>query len=121
MKTNGVPVFSDSSITSATLSECTSPAEPPPTVKSWLARWISRPSTVRRAGDHAVGREFLAGHAELGCAVLGEQAELLEAVRIDERARCVRGRSVCRSSCCFASAVGAAALAAAAAFRFWSF
>src|SRR5579884_236129 len=44
MKTNGLPVLSDNSITSATLLEWTSPAEPPRTVKSWLARWTSRPS-----------------------------------------------------------------------------
>ena len=45
MNTNGLPVFSERCITSATLSECTSPAEPPMTVKSWLARWTRRPST----------------------------------------------------------------------------
>ena len=44
MKTNGLPVWSDISITSATFSEWTSPADPPRTVKSWLARWTRRPS-----------------------------------------------------------------------------
>ncbi len=43
MKTNGDPVFSDISIVSAILVECTSPAAPPATVKSWLARWTRRP------------------------------------------------------------------------------
>ena len=45
MKTNGEPVFSDCSMISATLMECTSPAEPPDTVKSWLARCTRRPPT----------------------------------------------------------------------------
>ena len=45
MNTNGEPVFSACSMTSATLMECTSPAAPPITVKSWLARWIRRPPT----------------------------------------------------------------------------
>src|SRR5271157_2134469 len=44
MKMNGLPVCSASSITSATLWQWSSPAEPPRTVKSWLARWTSRPS-----------------------------------------------------------------------------
>ena len=84
MKTNGLPVCSDSSITSATLCEWTSPAEPPRTVKSWLARWTRRPSTDAGAGDDAVGGNFLAGHAEVGLAVLGEQADLLEAAGVDQ-------------------------------------
>ena len=46
MKTNGVPFSSAPCIASATLAECISPAEPPATVKSWLARWIGRPRTV---------------------------------------------------------------------------
>ena len=46
MKTNGLPVLSDSFIMSAILWLCISPAAPPATVKSWLARWISRPSIV---------------------------------------------------------------------------
>src|ERR1039458_4973 len=45
MKTNGEPVFNECIMISATLIECTSPAAPPATVKSWLARWISRPAT----------------------------------------------------------------------------
>ena len=45
MKTNGLPVCSERSITSATLWQCSSPAEPPRTVKSWLARWTRRPLT----------------------------------------------------------------------------
>ena len=46
MKMNGVPVDSDASSISVTLMEWVSPAEPPITVKSWLARWMGRPSTV---------------------------------------------------------------------------
>ena len=46
MKTNGEPVFRDCSMISAILIEWTSPAEPPATVKSWLARCTSRPSTA---------------------------------------------------------------------------
>ena len=38
MKTKGLPVISDCCMISATLVECSSPAEPPSTVKSWLAR-----------------------------------------------------------------------------------
>jgi hypothetical protein len=34
MKTNGEPVFKDCSMISATLVECSSPADPPATVKS---------------------------------------------------------------------------------------
>jgi len=45
MKMNGVPVVSDAFRVSVTLMECASPAEPPMTVKSWLARWTGRPST----------------------------------------------------------------------------
>ena len=44
MKTNGEPVFSEDIMISATLIEWTSPADPPPTVKSWLARCTSRPA-----------------------------------------------------------------------------
>ena len=43
MKTKGDPVLSDCCMISATLMECTSPAEPPDTVKSWLARCTRRP------------------------------------------------------------------------------
>ncbi len=46
MKTNGLPVLSDSFIMLAILSQCISPAAPPATVKSWLARWMRRPSMV---------------------------------------------------------------------------
>ena len=45
---------------------------------------MRRPSTARGAGDDAVGGDFLAGHAEVDLAVLGEQADLLEAAGIDE-------------------------------------
>ena len=38
----------------------------------------------RRAGDDAVGGDLLAGHAEVGLAVLGEQADLLEAAGVDQ-------------------------------------
>ena len=44
MKTNGVPVFMDAFMVSAILSACTSPAEPPATVKSWLATCTGRPA-----------------------------------------------------------------------------
>ena len=37
MKTNGAPFISALSIVSVTLMLCVSPAEPPTTVKSWLA------------------------------------------------------------------------------------
>ena len=45
MKTNGDPVFRACCMISATFVEWISPAEPPATVKSWLARWTSRPPT----------------------------------------------------------------------------
>ena len=38
MNTKGLPVISDCCMISATFVECSSPAEPPRTVKSWLAR-----------------------------------------------------------------------------------
>ena len=40
---SAMPFSSAAFIISTTLIECVSPAEPPMTVKSWLARWISRP------------------------------------------------------------------------------
>ena len=43
MKTNGVPFSNAACSALATLIECISPAEPPATEKSWLARWIGRP------------------------------------------------------------------------------
>ncbi len=46
MKTNGVPHLSADSIICTTLIECISPAEPPMTVKSWLATWTGRPRTA---------------------------------------------------------------------------
>ncbi len=46
MKTNGVPHLSADSIICTTLTEWVSPAEPPMTVKSWLATWIGRPKTA---------------------------------------------------------------------------
>ncbi len=45
MKTNGVPVISDALSASVTLIEWASPAEPPMTVKSWLAMCTGRPNT----------------------------------------------------------------------------
>ena len=68
-----MPVFSDCSMISATLTECTSPAEPPATVKSWLARWTSRPSTDAAPVTTPSAGKLLVGHAEQRCAVLGEQ------------------------------------------------
>jgi hypothetical protein len=44
---------------SATLIECISPAEPPATVKSWLARCTRRPFPMRRPGHHPVGGSSL--------------------------------------------------------------
>ena len=44
MKINGEPVFSECIMISATLVECTSPAAPPATVKSWLAKCTSLPA-----------------------------------------------------------------------------
>ena len=38
----------------------------------------------RRAGDHAIGRHALSLHAEQGGAVLGEQTDFFEAVRIHQ-------------------------------------
>ena len=96
MKTNGEPVFSDCCIISATLSQCTSPAEPPATVKSWLARCTSRPSMEAAPGHHAVGRHVFAGHAEQRGAVLRKQPDLLEAVRIDQRVDALARRQLAR-------------------------
>ena len=85
MKTKGEPVFSDCSMISATLMECTSPAEPPDTVKSWLARWTRRPPTEAAPVTTPSAGKSLAGHAEQRGAMLGEQSGLFEAVRIDQR------------------------------------
>ena len=45
-KMNGLPVFMESFIISVILAQCTSPAAPPATVKSWQARCTKRPSIV---------------------------------------------------------------------------
>ena len=79
-------------IIAATLSECTSPAEPPATVKSWLATWTGRPSTVPApVTTPSAGRSVL-GHPEVGRLVLGEHAGLLEAARVEQARRAARGR-----------------------------
>src|ERR1035437_2700437 len=44
-KRNGVPLSRAERIAAATLIECISPAEPPATLKSWLATCTGRPST----------------------------------------------------------------------------
>ena len=44
--TNGAPVDIARSMTFVTFCACTSPIEPPKTVKSWLATKTLRPSTV---------------------------------------------------------------------------
>src|SRR5450631_59019 len=44
-KMNGVPLSSAEAIVAATLTECISPAEPPATLKSWLATCTGRPRT----------------------------------------------------------------------------
>ena len=50
-----------------------------------LAGEVDEPAVDRGgAGHDAVGGDLLAGHAEVGLPVLGEQAELLEAAGIDE-------------------------------------
>ena len=46
------------------------------------------------AGHHAVGRHLPPGHAEQRGAVLGEQAELLEALRVDQRVDPLAGRQL---------------------------
>ena len=43
IRTKGVPVVAEACIIAATLLDCSSPAEPPMTVKSWEATWIGRP------------------------------------------------------------------------------
>ena len=96
MKTNGEPVFSDCSMISATLMECTSPAEPPDTVKSWLARCTRRPPTDAAPVTTPSAGKLLSGHAEQRGAMLGEQPGLLEAVRIHQRIDPSRAPSVCR-------------------------
>src|ERR1039458_9257127 len=62
MKTNGEPVFSEDVMVSAILPACTSPAEPPATVKSWLATCTSRPSirplAVGRKNFYGSGSEW---------------------------------------------------------------
>ena len=70
---------------SATLMECTSPAEPPETVKSWLARWTRRPLTEAAPVTTPSAGKSLSGHAEQRGAMFGEQSGLFETVRIDQR------------------------------------
>ena len=62
-----------------------------------------------RAGDDAVGGNFLAGHAEVDLAVLGEQADLLEAAGIDQGVDALAGGELALLLL-LGQAVGAAAL-----------
>ena len=97
MKTNGMPVFSDCSMISATLMEWTSPAEPPDD-REILAGQVDEPAVDRsRAGDHAVGRQSPCPpcRSSVG-AMLGEQADLLEAARIDQGVDPLAGRQLAR-------------------------
>ena len=61
------------------------------------------------AGDDAVGGDLLAGHAEVDLAVLGEQADLLEAAGIDEGVDALAGGELALLLL-LGQAVGAAAL-----------
>ena len=92
MKTNGLPVLSDRRIMSAILSLCTSPAAPPATVKSWLARCTRRPSMVAHPVTTPSAGISLLGHTKIGSAMLGKLPDLLEAVLVhqsgDALARC---------------------------------
>ena len=54
------------------------------------------------AGDDAVGGDLLAGQAEVDLAVLGEQADLLEAAGIDEGVDALAGGQLARAAFCLA-------------------
>src|ERR1035438_9694937 len=110
MNTNGVPVFIAAFMVSAILLACTSPAEPPATVKSWLARWTGRPpmrprpvtrrwsghrppANAAAPGDHSIGGQILVAHAEEPAVVLGEQPRLLKGIAVpQERDALPRGQ-----------------------------
>ena len=85
MKTKGVPVFMDAFMVSAILLAWTSPAEPPATVKSWLATWTGRPRDASATGDDAIGGQVFVGHAEELAVVLGEEAGFLEGIAVQQK------------------------------------
>ena len=84
MKMNGLPVCSASSITSATLWRVDLAGRAAQDREVLAGKVDEAAVDRRRAGDHAVGGNFLAGHAEVGLPVLGEEADLLEAAGIDQ-------------------------------------
>ncbi len=75
-----------------------------------LAGQVDEPAVDRgRAGDDAVGGDLLAGHAEVGLAVLGEQADFLEAAGVDQGIDALASRELALFLL-LGQAVGAAAL-----------
>ena len=92
MKTNGLPVCSDSSIDVGDLVRMDLAGRAPQDGEI-LAGKVDEAAVDRgRAGDDAVGGNVLAGHAEVGLAVLGEEADLLEAAGVDQGVDRARGR-----------------------------
>src|ERR1039458_1077193 len=93
MNTNGVPVFIAAFMVSAILLACTSPAEPPATVKSWLARWTGRPPMrPRPVTTPSAGKTFSPTpkkpplcFAEDPAVVLGEQPRFLKGIAVQHQ------------------------------------
>ena len=79
---------------SAILLAWTSPAEPPATVKSWLAKCTIRPSTRAPPGNHAIGGQFLLRHAEVLRPVRREESRLLESIGVEQQCETFAGRQL---------------------------
>ena len=108
MKMKGVPVLSEWCSVSAILLPCTSPAEPPATVKSWLAT-VHRPSVdFAAAGDHAIGRQRLVRHAEKRRPMLRKQPRFPHRIAIQQRRQPLPRRQFA-FAVLFGGAIGAAA------------
>src|SRR5260370_42074157 len=92
MKTNGVPVFIDAFMVSAILLACTSPAEPPATVKSWLATWTGRPAIrPRPVTAPSAGQSFFAMPDRLPVVLANQPACLIQTRTHHTGARSRRG------------------------------
>src|ERR1039458_7995342 len=85
MNTNGVPVFIAAFMVSAILLACTSPAEPPATVKSWPGKRARRPADAPPPGHHSIGGQILIAHAEEPAVVLGEQPRFLKGIAVQHQ------------------------------------
>src|SRR5271165_1459565 len=82
-KMKGLPVFMESFIISVILAQCTSPAAPPAT--EVLAGKVHQPAIDCGATcDHTVRWQLFVCHTEVSGAMLGEEADFLKAIAINQ-------------------------------------